>query len=403
MDLRGLNLLHRRLETGHRIRARGGRCRGGCRGHRGIVVPGRRQGLLLGQCPTLGATFSATPQQSLRLPALAELGKKTVLQLELGIHILARRTGAGLHEALLEVVAEEGVQNGVHGRVRVAEAVEDQDEGQRSGEAQDEGVEYEGGVSVRVLGVGPLDVAGHVAVARLDSAGEEDDGQHQQHGGHPGEGRDQFGDKGRAVAGRGYWMAHSYIAIRRHDQQEDRGGERGDRGAHHVGLAHVVAEGPVAHLHGVQQKRYPNQEALIGDGQVQDVYVGHRLHLGETHHHIDDQCVAEQTDYAYQGIQDHRDELQDEVVAVRAVRPLIVVLQIVAAIVLRQPMLVVQVGPRVGRHYCSIQTAIHGSVYVVVVVRRHRWIRRGRFRFHGLQLLDSGSIWRYCQLLCGRY
>jgi len=246
---------------------------------------------------------------------------------------------------------------------------------------------------VRVLGVGPFDVAGHVPVARLDGAGEEDDREHQQHRGHPGESRDQLGDKGRAVAGRGYGVAHGYVAVGRHDQQEDRRGEGGDRGAHHVGLAHVVAEGPVAHLHGVQQEGYADQEALVGDGQIQDVYIRDRLHLGEAHYNIDDQGVAKQPDDADQGVQDHRDQLQDEVVAVRAIcTRILVVVQVVAPITRHSPVFVVQLGPHVGRH-CSIEAAICGSVKVT------------DHRFHelGVQLLRSGSIWRHGQLLCGRY
>jgi len=126
----GGHLVNCGLQAGHCIRTRrGGRCRGRGGGHWCIVVP-RRQCLLLGQRPTLGATFSDGPEESLRLPALAELGEETVLQLQLGIHVLARRTGAGLHEALLEVVAEEGVQDGVHGRVGVAEAAAGQEHGQ---------------------------------------------------------------------------------------------------------------------------------------------------------------------------------------------------------------------------------------------------------------------------------
>jgi len=64
------------------------------------------------------------------LPALAKLGEETVLQLQLGIHILAGSTRAGLHEALLEVIAQKGVQYWVHGRVGVAEASAGQEDGQ---------------------------------------------------------------------------------------------------------------------------------------------------------------------------------------------------------------------------------------------------------------------------------
>ena len=45
-------------------------------------------------------------------------------------------------------------------------------------------------------------------------------------------------------------------------------------------FAHGVAEGPVAEGHRRQQERDADEEALVGDGQIQNVQIRHRLHLG---------------------------------------------------------------------------------------------------------------------------
>lgn len=50
-----------------------------------------------------------------------------LLHLQLGVDVVALGAGARLQEALFEVVAEEGVQHGIHGRIGVAQAA-DQDE-----------------------------------------------------------------------------------------------------------------------------------------------------------------------------------------------------------------------------------------------------------------------------------
>lgn len=55
-----------------------------------------------------------------------------------------------------------------------------------------------------------------------------------------------------------------------------------------IHLAHDVAERPELHGHGDDQERYADQETLVGDGQVNNVHVGDRLHLGESDHHVYD-------------------------------------------------------------------------------------------------------------------
>ncbi len=45
-------------------------------------------------------------------------------------------------------------------------------------------------------------------------------------------------------------------------------------------LAHDVAKGPISQSHGGHDERYADEKTFVSDGQVQDVQVGHRLHLG---------------------------------------------------------------------------------------------------------------------------
>jgi len=83
-------------------------------------------------------------------------------------------------------------------------------------------------------------------------------------------------------------MAYGYVPVGAHDHQEYAAGELVDAGGGHVHLAHDVAERPELHGHGDDQERYADQETLVGYGQVDDVHVGHRLHLGEPDHHVYD-------------------------------------------------------------------------------------------------------------------
>ena len=68
-----------------------------------------------------------------------------------------------------------------------------------------------------------------------------------------------------------------------------------------VYLAHCRPEYPVSLGRGYDQERDPDQEALVSQGQVQDVHVGHRLHLGVPQDHVDHQGVAAEANNADEG------------------------------------------------------------------------------------------------------
>lgn len=60
---------------------------------------------------------------------------------------------------------------------------------------------------------------------------------------------------------------------------------------------------PLTIQNGGNKKRYPNEEKLIGYGQINNVHVSDCLHLGEAEHHVDDQGVSDQAHHA-----DHHEE-----------------------------------------------------------------------------------------------
>lgn len=160
----------------------------------------------------------------------------------------------------------------------------------------------------------PHDVAGVVhSVLLFHRAGVQNHGQHQHRRRGPGHGRDYFGYVQGAVSGGGDWMAHGYVAVRRHNQQEYRGREGCDGGADHVGLAHELPEPPAANPHRVEQKGNANQEALVRHRQIQDVNIRNRLHLGEPQHHIYYQCVAKQANDADYSIEDDCEKIRQGV------------------------------------------------------------------------------------------
>jgi len=76
-------------------------------------------------------------------------------------------------------------------------------------------------------------------------------------------------------------MADGDVTIGAHDEQEDTTGELVDASRGHISLAHDLAEDPATQADGRHEERYTNQETLVREGQVQDVNVGYRLHLGE--------------------------------------------------------------------------------------------------------------------------
>lgn len=93
-------------------------------------------------------------------------------------------------------------------------------------------------------------------------------------------------------------MTNGYVSITAHDEQENAARELIDPRGYHVRFAHDVTERPLAYRHGDDQERYPDQEALVGNGQVHYVHVGHGLHLRIPEHHVDDQGVAHESHHA---------------------------------------------------------------------------------------------------------
>ena len=73
-------------------------------------------------------------------------------------------------------------------------------------------------------------------------------------------------------------MAHSDVAVRRENHEEERGGDLVDGGGGEVDLAHGGAEGPLPHKHGDNEEGDPNKEALVSHRKVEDVGV---CHLGK--------------------------------------------------------------------------------------------------------------------------
>lgn len=311
--------------------------------------------------------------------------ENAVLKVQRGVDVPAGGARARLHEALLEVVRQEGVEDGVHRRVGVAEAagqqedrdgdlglalvrrrederhlrdpvgqpaehvdrdhgqhqfghlamrlflfaalvlwsdglqladhqeVEAEDEHQGNGEAQDEAVQGESRLSAQGLRLRPQDVAAVVRVL-LHGVGVHEDGHHQQSAGRPRRQGHHFGHERRPDLGRGNRMAHGHVAICAHDRKENAAGELVDAGRRHVQLAHGGAKRPGLQRYGGYQEGDTDQEALVGNGQVDDVHVGDGLHLAEAHHHVDDQRVAQQADDAHHREDDLRHQRQQRLV-----------------------------------------------------------------------------------------
>jgi len=196
--------------------------------------------------------------------------------------------------------------------------VEDEYEHKRYGEPEHERVQRERGLSAEKVVLRPYDVAA-LDVALVHRVGVHDDRYHEYDAERPRGHRHDLRHVCGAHLGRRYRMAYGYVPVSAHDHQEYAAGELVDAGGGHVHLAHDVAERPELHGHGDDQERYADQETLVGDGQVDDVHVCHRLHLGEPDHHVYDQRVAHQTDHAHDYVQDLGYQVQRRLVSRRVV------------------------------------------------------------------------------------
>lgn len=214
--------------------------------------------------------------------------------------------------------------------------VEDEYEHERYGEPEYERIERERGLPAEQLVLRPYDVAA-LDVALIHGVCVHDDRYHENNAERPRGDRHDLGHVRGAHLGRRYRMAYGYVPVRAHDHQEYAAGELVHAGGRHVHLAHDVAERPELHGHGDDQEWYADQETLVGDRQVHDVHVGHRLHLGEPDHHVDDQRVAHQADHAHDHVQDLGYQVQGRFVPgrVAAVAGAVVVRARVRAVVVR--------------------------------------------------------------------
>ena len=193
--------------------------------------------------------------------------------------------------------------------------VEDQDEGQGTRKAEDERVESESCLLVYQIAfhkaphaLNPEDVTAlSPAPLGLAGGGVEEDWEHEDGGEEPGGEVDHLGDEAGAEPWRGDGMADGDVAIRGEDHEEEGAGDLVDGGGGEVDLAHDGAEGPLPHEHGGDEERDADQEALVRHGEVEDVGVGHRVHLGEAENHVDHQGVTQQTGQADQRVENLRE------------------------------------------------------------------------------------------------
>lgn len=90
---------------------------------------------------------------------------------------------------------------------------------------------------------------------------------------------DELGEERCAIFGRNDRMAHGEVTIETHHHQQEAAGDLVDRSDRQIHLAPHPPEEPLLVDDGDDQKEQANEKHLIGDGQVEDVHVGHGLHL----------------------------------------------------------------------------------------------------------------------------
>ena len=190
------------------------------------------------------------------------------------------------------------------------EEVAEADDHERQEEAQDEGVEHEGGV-VGLLGLGPHDGA-EAAVVLGDDAAVDDDGNVNDQRHPPHCQVDGLGHARLAPLGGLNGMHHRQVAVDAHHHQAEDGRElvQGVQGHHHP--AEHGAEGPVDERQLDGDERQAQHEEHVGHRQVQDVDVGDRLHLGVAQDDVDDEGVPAEPHGANHEVHagdDHRADL----------------------------------------------------------------------------------------------
>ena len=171
------------------------------------------------------------------------------------------------------------------------ERVEDADERDGDGKAEQQRVPDERLVGRDRLSVRPHDRARRRPAARLRRR-VQDDRQHGEQRQRPHACADDARHERRPVGDGAHRMAHGHVAVGRHDGERKDAREPIDRRLDVEELAQRVAEHPRAQDGRGDEEREADEEAQVGDGQVQDVHVRHRLHLRVAQHDEDHQTVA---------------------------------------------------------------------------------------------------------------
>ncbi|KFQ42599.1 hypothetical protein N333_10217, partial [Nestor notabilis] len=105
-------------------------------------------------------------------------------------------------------------------------------------------------------------------------------GQDDQDGKHPDTQIDHFSHSGTAVPGRLDGVHHSNVAVHTEHSQAVDAGEHVDSIHTEHQAAEQRAKGPVVQQGRSDQKGDAEHQQLVCDGQVEDVDIGGRLHLG---------------------------------------------------------------------------------------------------------------------------
>ena len=169
--------------------------------------------------------------------------------------------------------------------------VEDADERDGNSEAEQQRVPDK-----RLVGRDRLSVRPHDRARRRASAGlrrrVQDDRQHGEQRQRPHACADDARDERRPVGDGAHRVAHGHVAVSRHDGQREDACEPVDRRLDVEEFAQRVAEDPRAQDGRGDEEGKADEEAQVGDRQVQDVHVRHRLHLGVAQHDEDHESVA---------------------------------------------------------------------------------------------------------------
>jgi hypothetical protein len=120
----------------------------------------------------------------------------------------------------------------------------------------------------------------------------QNDSYHEKRRRCPSRERDAPSDDGGSILGRGNRMADGDVPVGRQHRQEDGASELVDGGRGQVDLAHGHPEDPISLHRSDDEEWNSDQKYFVGEGEHQDVDVGHGLHLRIPQHHVDDERVA---------------------------------------------------------------------------------------------------------------